>query len=161
MNFGDIIDEVHAAAGGDMDEKYDLLKERLEDSSKRDVEDFIALFDKTMDEAYRWDLWAAAYVIGGGCSDDGFIDFRATLISHGRETFEKAKEDPDTLAEYGKMEEDYWFYEGYQYVPTEVAEEMTGETPARYGPPPEAPVGEEWDEHHVDRMYPRLAQLYS
>ena len=32
---------------------------------------------------YRWDMWAAAYLIGGGCSDDGFIDFRAGLIAQG------------------------------------------------------------------------------
>lgn len=31
-------------------------------------------------EAYRRDLWAAAYHANGGCSDDGFIDFRIWLI---------------------------------------------------------------------------------
>lgn len=34
---------------------------------------------------YRRDLWAAAYIIGGGCSDDSFIDFRAGLIAQGHE----------------------------------------------------------------------------
>lgn len=114
-----------------------------------------------MDEAYRWDLWAAAYIIGGGCSDDGFMDFRATLISHGREIYEQALEDPESLADLGKMDEDYWFYEGYQYVPSEVAEEMSGEAPDRYAPAPDEPSGDEWDEDSVERMYPRLAKLYS
>ena len=30
--------------------------------------------------AYRWDLWGAAYWLSGGCSDDGFLDFRSCLI---------------------------------------------------------------------------------
>jgi len=49
--------------------------------------------------AYDWLLWAAAYRIGGGCSDDAFIDFRASLVLQGRETFERALRDPDSLAD--------------------------------------------------------------
>jgi hypothetical protein len=44
-------------------------------------------------------LWAAAYVIKGGCSDDGFDHFRGWLIVQGRETFERIVADPDALAE--------------------------------------------------------------
>jgi len=47
---------------------------------------------------YRYDLWAAAYLIGGGCSDDGFIDFRAGLIAQGRDWYQKAAASPDSLA---------------------------------------------------------------
>jgi hypothetical protein len=36
--------------------------------------------------------------MNGGCSDDGFEYFRAWLLAQGRDTFEKALEDPDTLA---------------------------------------------------------------
>ena len=36
---------------------------------------------------YRWDVWAAAYLIGGGCSDDAFIDFRAGIIAQGRDWY--------------------------------------------------------------------------
>ncbi|MFC9245678.1 DUF4240 domain-containing protein [Streptomyces sp. NPDC057136] len=44
-------------------------------------------------------LWAAAYVINGGCSDDGFDYFRGWLIAQGREVFERTAADPDALAE--------------------------------------------------------------
>ncbi len=44
-------------------------------------------------------LWNAAEVILGGCGDDSFIDFRYWLISKGRSIFEKAVDDPDTLAD--------------------------------------------------------------
>jgi hypothetical protein len=42
-------------------------------------------------------LWAAAYLIEGGC-DDGFMDFRAGLMLQGRTAFEAAVADPDSLA---------------------------------------------------------------
>ncbi|MFE2728464.1 DUF4240 domain-containing protein [Kitasatospora sp. NPDC059327] len=52
-----------------------------------------------MADSYRAPLWGAAYVINGGCSDDGFDDFRGWLITQGRETFERAIADPDALAD--------------------------------------------------------------
>ncbi|MFE5209262.1 DUF4240 domain-containing protein [Streptomyces sp. NPDC056600] len=49
--------------------------------------------------SYTNPLWAAAYLINGGCSDDGFDYFRGWLIVQGRETFERVVADPDALAE--------------------------------------------------------------
>ncbi|MFG2305548.1 DUF4240 domain-containing protein [Actinacidiphila glaucinigra] len=51
-----------------------------------------------MADSYRVPLWAAAYVINGGCSDDGFDYFRGWLIAQGREVFERVLADPDALA---------------------------------------------------------------
>ncbi|WP_433680703.1 DUF4240 domain-containing protein [Nocardia sp. CA-119907] len=48
----------------------------------------------------RWDIWAAAYLIGGGCSDDSFTDFRAGVIALGRDWFERVTESPDSLADH-------------------------------------------------------------
>ena len=53
---------------------------------------------KLLAESYRSPLWAAAYMINGGCSDDGFDDFRGWLIMQGREVFEQVVADPDVLA---------------------------------------------------------------
>ncbi|MET9386184.1 DUF4240 domain-containing protein [Streptomyces sp. NPDC002928] len=52
-----------------------------------------------MADSYTNPLWAAAYVINGGCSDDGFDYFRGWLIAQGREAFERIVADPDALAE--------------------------------------------------------------
>lgn len=57
------------------------------------------IFWDLMAESYRYSLWAAAYLINGGCSDDGFEYFRGWLLLQGRETFETAVADPDSLAE--------------------------------------------------------------
>ncbi|MFD5576934.1 DUF4240 domain-containing protein [Streptomyces pseudogriseolus] len=57
-----------------------------------------ALWD-LMADSYTSPLWAAAYPINGGCSDDGFDYFRGWLIAQGREVFERVVADPDALAE--------------------------------------------------------------
>lgn len=51
------------------------------------------------DDAYREDLWDIAYHINGGCSDDGFYDFRVWLIMQGEAVYKLALEDPESLAE--------------------------------------------------------------
>jgi hypothetical protein len=53
---------------------------------------------KLLAESYRAPLWAAAYMINGGCSNDGFDDFRGWLIVQGREVSERIVTDPDALA---------------------------------------------------------------
>lgn len=52
-----------------------------------------------MADSYRRPLWAAAYVINGGCSDDGFEYFRGWLIAQGRKVFERVVADPEALAD--------------------------------------------------------------
>lgn len=52
-----------------------------------------------MADSYSNPLWAAAYLINAGCSDDGFEYFRGWLIAQGQETFERIVADPDTLAD--------------------------------------------------------------
>ena len=50
--------------------------------------------------AYQYGLWTAASVMErGGCTDDGFIDFRGWLIAQGREVYMAALKDPDSLAD--------------------------------------------------------------
>ncbi|MGF1429826.1 DUF4240 domain-containing protein [Kitasatospora sp. LaBMicrA B282] len=55
--------------------------------------------DTLLAQSYLNPLWAAAYTINGGCSDDGFDYFRGWLIMQGRAVFEAALADPDSLAE--------------------------------------------------------------
>jgi hypothetical protein len=57
------------------------------------------IFWDLMADSYRNPLWAAAYLINGGCSDDGFDYFRGWLIMQGRVVFERTVAEPDALAE--------------------------------------------------------------
>ncbi|WP_424213721.1 DUF4240 domain-containing protein [Streptomyces sp. BI20] len=49
--------------------------------------------------SYRTPLWGAAYLVNGGCSDDGFEYFRGWLIAQGRAMFERVVAHPDALAQ--------------------------------------------------------------
>ncbi|MCB9614661.1 MAG: DUF4240 domain-containing protein [Sandaracinus sp.] len=68
---------------------------------ERDTERFGHCFDRAMARAYRWDLWGVATLVHQGHEDEErFADFRAWLVSLGRDAFEAALDDPDTLAEH-------------------------------------------------------------
>jgi hypothetical protein len=65
--------------------------------------------------AYRWDLWAAAYWLHGGCSNDGFLDFRSCLISLGKTLFFQVLKAPDSLADIvDRPDVPYMQAEGFQ-----------------------------------------------
>lgn len=55
---------------------------------------------------YRQDLWAAAYIVRGGCSDDSFEYFRYWLITQGRKIVYDALADADSLCDVFKPEEE-------------------------------------------------------
>ncbi|MEZ0064291.1 hypothetical protein ABIA32_000269 [Streptacidiphilus sp. MAP12-20] len=76
-------------------------------AGRRDAEEIVAAqraLWALMAESYRSPLWAAAYVINGGCSDDGFDYFRGWLILQGRQTFEQVLADPDSLADLSAVQ---------------------------------------------------------
>jgi len=160
-DFWNLIETVHEAAPADMDAKCEELTRQLKKYTPEDVAEFDRLFREHMVEAYHWDLWGAAYIIGGGCSDDGFMDFRATLISLGRNTFEQALADPETLAELDIEDADDFFFEGFQYIASQVYEEITGKTLPARTENEEDVAGDEWDEDTVDVLFPALARKFS
>jgi hypothetical protein len=158
--FWSIVEKVHRDSLGDMDRKCELLDAVLRGLPLDEVVSFHAHFDECDVRAYSWELWAAAYIIGGGCSDDAFSDFRATLISMGRETFERALAAPEALADMD-YDSEVAFYEGYQYVPTTVEAELgAGREFPRAHPFPAEPSGKPWEEDEVAELYPKLAEKY-
>ncbi|MFB8759849.1 DUF4240 domain-containing protein [Streptomyces nigra] len=120
--FWAVIEAARSAAGPDRpfaDALVDELASRTEDEILRYQE----RFDEVHDALYRWDVWAAAYLIGGGCSDDSFMDFRAGLIALGRDWYERVAACPDSLAEHpaviaaaGAYDDDVVFYEDVNYA---------------------------------------------
>ncbi len=111
-----------------------------------------------MSIAYRWDLWAAAYIINGGCSDDGFEYFRAWLIAQGERVFHDALADPETLVDRAEPDADA---EGMLYAAAAAYESRVGARLPRGVAPPSNPAGEPWSEEDLPRMYPRLWARFS
>ncbi|MFY0539447.1 DUF4240 domain-containing protein [Nannocystis pusilla] len=65
-----------------------------------DIAAFDAWYWTHQAAARRRELWAAAYTIMGGCSDDGFDYFRGWLIGQGERVYMAAIHDPDSLADH-------------------------------------------------------------
>lgn len=142
---------------GDLDELPALLRESLVKLAAEEIVSFQDIFDELSAKAYRRELWGAAYLLNGGCSDDGFEYFRAWLIAHGKATYEAALENPDSLATLADPDNDDNELEDLIYVAREAYEEKTGqELPFRSRAAPEL-TGPEWDEADLDRLYPRIA----
>jgi hypothetical protein len=95
----DIIEAAQASAGSGRP-FHEALTDHLATLTEQDILEYYERFEKMREALYRYDLWAAAYLIGGGCSDDGFIDFRTGLIAQGREWYQKAAASPDSLADH-------------------------------------------------------------
>jgi hypothetical protein len=73
------------------------LQAELEKLEKDEIVAFDVGLWHLLGQANRVDLWAAAYLIRGGCSDDSFLYFRCWLVSRGKQVFEEALTDPDSL----------------------------------------------------------------
>src|ERR1044072_8226942 len=96
-NFWQIIDASKSESLGDTDAQLEILRERLEKLSPDEIAAFDKIFTEFYFQSYNWKLWAAAYLINGGCSDDGFDYFRAGLILQGEKVFKEALSDPESL----------------------------------------------------------------
>jgi hypothetical protein len=164
--FWDIIGRVHEAGRGDMKRKCELIGEELRKLSPEEVRSFGDYYTEFYYRAYREDLWDAAYLICGGCGDDSFMDFRHTLISMGREIFEKAMSNPDSLADLD-LDEESASFEGYQYAIGHAYEdvmkrggEVTEEFGSRGGTHPKSPAGTECNSWEMEKQFPRLTAKY-
>jgi hypothetical protein len=158
----------------DPDAHAEQLEKRLAKLKPEDILDFGHWWGMMMREAYEWNLWAAAYLINGGCSDDGFHYFCNWLVLQGRDVFQKAVTNPDSLADVvepdeevewdGNIGSDAWFaatktkQNDAGYAALEAAER------ARHGKiKPMPDLGEGWDfddDEEMRKRLPRLSALY-
>jgi hypothetical protein len=96
--FWNIVEEANRTAPKTA-EIPEVLVTRLSAISESDIIQFGCRFRECLDGSFDASLWLGAVVILGGCGDDTFSDFRAWLIAQGREAFEAALANPDSLAE--------------------------------------------------------------
>ena len=126
-SFWDLIHEARDACGQDMSAMVEHLKGRLVSMGAEQAQSFHDITQAYEDLAYKYGLWDAAEIIKEyGCSDDGFIDFRAWLIAQGREVYFAALADPDSLADvvpYGDC-----CFEQLSYVGDYAYEQLTGKS---------------------------------
>lgn len=167
-------DHIRATRRADPDAHAERLTARLAKLPEEEILDFGHWWAVADCRAYRRDLWGAAYLINGGCSDDGFQYFIWWLLLQGRTVYEAAIADPDSLAEVLDGEDeveaevypdvDAWFLatgterDDDGYAAHERAMKF------RHPKPPKLPpLARRWDfddDGEVRKRFPRLAALY-
>jgi hypothetical protein len=184
--FWALVDEARSRAGAGADDRgadddplpdalTGLLVERL---GADEILAFAAAADDVTDAAYGWTVWGAAYLVEGGCSDDGFMDFRDGLILAGRGTFERVVADPDSLADHPTVAAmagggPAWFgFESLDGLVGDAWSRASGEDDEAYYAARDAsshegsssePWGESWDfddDGENARRLPRLTALF-
>lgn len=95
------------------EEQIEWLTNELSKKTTSEILEFEIEFRNKLEQSYTSSLWGAAFVIMGGCSDDGFDYFRGWLIAQGEEVFNKVLKSPEILAD--NLSEDY--LEEDEYAP--------------------------------------------
>ena len=173
-DFWELIAGAKKECGQNMDASSQWLAGQLIARGPQQTQDFHDILNGYLNLSYQYGLWTAASLMcENGCSDDGFIDFRAWLIAQGEEVYMAALADPDSLADveaYGGCQFEELLYTGNEtmkhltgkdaYENTDpdaykalVAELRKGIT---YGEGVDYPY--EWDE--VEEYLPRLCEKY-
>jgi hypothetical protein len=104
-DFWALIRQSYEDANGNLDVQVELLVEKLVDRTIEDILAYDSIFEDFMDQSNTATLWDAADIIGCGCGYDDFSDFRGWLIAHGREVYENAISDPESLVDLVKFDE--------------------------------------------------------
>lgn len=181
-DFWNLVNVARADAGKANSDRYDAfasaLVDRLAATSKETIFEFRQVFEQFHSAIYHWDMWAAAYLIGGGCSDDAFMDFRAGLIAQGQDWYERAASSPDTLADHPDViaaaaegRDEALFNEPVNYAASYAYERINGDEDncsfyddyeQFLGPQPErglSDMGEAFDFDDNAEMHARLPKL--
>lgn len=121
--FWHLIDAMRVACGTDMSKEEHWIIERLKAMQPEQIIGYQCIFLSYHDAADKYGLWSAASVVAGGCSDDGFMDFRSWLIAQGEKNYYDVLKNPDQLS-YIKMDE-YCFFERMYSVGYRAYEQST------------------------------------
>lgn len=160
--FWSLIDAARKAGKNDQEAMCESLAEALAELEPAEIAGFDTVLRELRNAAYRWDLWGAAYLMEGGCSDDGFEYFRNWLIGTGKKTYEAALASPDSLAAapMGLSDDGICEFESLAYVAADVYEQVAGKALTPKVKQPKEPAGAEFDfddEGEMRKRFPKLA----
>jgi hypothetical protein len=104
--FWQLIDDARNASSRMVDVPQRLI-DALCKLQEQEIVDFESYYIDCLHRSYDARVWLAAVVLMDGCGDDTFSDFRGWLIAQGRERFESALAEPDSLAELDSFDGDH------------------------------------------------------
>lgn len=163
--FWELINDSKIKSENDTDIQIEILVSTIAKLSEDEIYDFDRMFNRYYVDSYISELWAAAYIINGGCSDDGFDYFRGWLILQGRKVYENALNDPQSLAEVinedeaGEIE-----FEDILYVSSDAYKLKTGKDDfydkVEREEYPEIELSWSEDEGILEEMFPKLVKKF-
>lgn len=165
--FWDIIDRSLKASDGSIERQAAELEDILANLPPAQVASFNARFVSKNHELNSWELWGAAYVLNGGCSDDCFEYFRSWVVGQGRDYFKAVQRDPQVLND-GRLSSAFESDGGewLSYVGEDAYYRASGgrDLYKDYPQSPSTisggePTGSAWDEDEVESLYPDLEPL--
>jgi len=154
--------------GNNYEDFEKTIDTQLKQLSTVELVGYQEILHRLHDNAYRWDLWLAAYIIeDGGCGDDNFMDFRAGLVSLGREIYENTLTNPDSFALLDENRVSARIYgESFIGLATKIYEERTSNyiyDAFDYNAEVTEPTGQKVDfedEKKLREKYPNLIKKY-
>lgn len=165
--FWSIIEDARQSSGGDCERQAAVIEATLRALPADEILSFGNMIDELVIESYQKALWIACDLINGGCTNDGFEDFRGWLIAQGRRVYEQALRDADSLGSLPEVvnRSDSWkqplHCEAILAAYWEPYEQRTGR------PPPLPPrdkklVGAGWNptEQEIRRKLPLLSARF-
>jgi hypothetical protein len=166
--FWKLIEDSRLESGGDIERQHEILVDKVASLSIADIFAYGRLFHDVRGIAYRRDLWDAASIICGGCSDDGFMDFRAWLIAQGKAVFYDALQDPEILVDHVQIRcdgiETYGDaqFESMNYVDSDAYEQKMSEEMPLFGGIYKSLgfTGGDWAGSMLEQQYPKLAAKF-
>lgn len=158
-----------ARDGGTPDTVADRAAKALATRDASEIVGFERHLRRVLDASYKVDLFGAAYLINGGCSDEGFDAFRGWLMAQGREAFARAVGEPDSLAELPAVKRaavtgEELGSEKMLAIAARAHREATGADLPEETPTKRPDTDDFWDfddEDEVRRRFPRLAALFA
>jgi hypothetical protein len=105
-----IVEKTYRSAKGDESMQAGNIVRELRYNDPKEIISFQKRTYQLANYAHTSNLWAAAYVINGGCSDDSFVDFKHWLIGLGKSAFYRCVKKPDSLIPYLEKRAHYHNY---------------------------------------------------
>ncbi|GAA1405957.1 hypothetical protein AUR04nite_16680 [Glutamicibacter uratoxydans] len=166
-DFWEIIERSRSASKGDVEQQAMALEEILSKLSFEQIAAFHDEFARKNQQLYTCDLWGAAYVLHGGCSDDCFEYLRSWAVAQGQDYFEAVADDPlvlgdSLLASVGDSDSGEWmqYAAADAYASASDGRSLDNDYPHILSTiAMDEPQGEPWDEEDLDQRFPDLEPL--
>jgi hypothetical protein len=157
--FWQMIDSARERSNDDLEVEREIIINELSRKSEAEIIEFYVIYMTILDETYLADLWNACLLIGCGCNENGFLNFRNWLMAQGKEIFYQAVNDPEDLVSIVTPKNRYKIrYEGFSYIALLAYEKKFGyDLECVELPAPVHLVGKLLEQDELSAKFPKLA----